>query len=93
MYRKNKIQDSQGQGTVFLVLVGALIIALIIVAAGYWYVQKGNSNTLLNTKKQTTNQVTNTANTTDSLEKELNSIDLGNIESDLSDIDKDLQIL
>ncbi len=75
--------DSESKLPMFAMVLTGIAILLAIAGGAWWYMNKQNNT-------QITKQQTQEINT---LVEEINAIEVGDIESDLSEIDKDLESL
>ena len=62
-----------------------IVLAIVVVIGAVWFVLRGNWNKEKTTAAQ--------EDTTVAIEKELNSIDTGNLEKEIQDLEKDINSL
>lgn len=70
-------------------LIGGLIAVILVVGLIYWYLSRGISKQ----ENQPVKTPPPVSREEPSLEEDLNAIEVGDIESELSDVDKDLESL
>lgn len=96
---ENIIRSKNGNSGLWVILI--VIVMLALIGGGvYWYtgqkqLVKVPTNSQVQNKpaSQPSVQANNTPETPDSLDKDLDSINLGSIDSDTADLGKDLQTL
>ncbi len=88
-------QDGTKKGSKLPLIIGVIVVLLILAGAGFWFVTRSQAP-----KTEPTSQVTQPAPDVaalnalnQQLEADLNSIDVGDINQDLTEVDEDLKQL
>ena len=80
----------EGSSKMVFWLIGGVVVVLLTVGGIYLYLNNQQKDSGVSTLKQTTTPV-NTPVPQAVTEKEVDSVDIGDVETELKDVDKDLQ--
>lgn len=81
--------QTEGGNKMALWLIGGLIVVIAVVGLIYWYLSRGASKQ----ENQPVKTPPPVSREEPDLEEDLNAIEVGDVETELSDVDKDLESL